>query len=82
MNHALLFASMAGVKFTHVPYKATGQMINDNVDIRVDKVPPGAIYYAAPMPNFMRITGGIGMHEGYLPGFAASHGCIRLPSHA
>jgi hypothetical protein len=58
---------------------ATGQMLNDNVDIRVDKVPPGAIYYAAPMPNFMRITDGVGMHTGYLPGYAASHGCIRMP---
>ena len=59
--------------------KATGQMLNDNVDIRVDKVPPGAIYYAAPMPNFMRFADGIGMHAGYLPGYAASHGCIRMP---
>lgn len=59
--------------------KATGMMLNDNVDIRVDKVPPGAIYYPAPMPNFMRITGGVGMHTGYLPGYAASHGCIRMP---
>jgi hypothetical protein len=61
--------------------EATGQMINDNVDIRVDKIPPGAVYYAAPMPNFMRFTGGIGMHTGYLPGYAASHGCIRMPHH-
>ena len=59
--------------------KATGMMLNDNVDIRVDKVPPGAIYYAAPMPNFMRFADGIGMHTGYLPGYAASHGCIRMP---
>jgi len=59
--------------------KASGQMLNDNVDIRVDKIPPGAIYYPAPMPNFMRITGGVGMHTGYLPGYAASHGCIRMP---
>ena len=59
--------------------ETTGMMINDNVDIRVDKIPPGAVYYAAPMPNFMRFTGGIGMHTGYLPGYAASHGCIRMP---
>lgn len=59
--------------------KASGAMLNDNVDIRVDKTPPGAIYYPAPMPNFMRITGGVGMHTGYLPGYAASHGCIRMP---
>jgi lipoprotein-anchoring transpeptidase ErfK/SrfK len=29
---------------------------------------------------FMRITGGIGMHQGYMPGYADSHGCIRLPA--
>jgi hypothetical protein len=32
-----------------------------------------------PMPYFLRIQGGIGMHAGYLPGYPASHGCIRLP---
>lgn len=61
--------------------KATGQTINDNVDIRTDKIPPGAVFYNAPMPNFMRFTGGIGMHTGFLPGYAASHGCIRMPHH-
>ncbi len=59
--------------------KATGMTTNDNVDIRVDKPKPNEVYYAAPMPNFMRFTGGIGMHTGYLPGYAASHGCIRMP---
>jgi len=60
--------------------KASGLTTNDNVDIRTDKIPPGQIFYNAPMPNFMRITsGGIGMHTGYLPGYAASHGCIRMP---
>lgn len=59
--------------------KATGMMLNDNVDIRTDKVPPGAIYYPAPMTNFMRFADGIGMHTGFLPGYAASHGCIRMP---
>jgi len=59
--------------------KTTGMTTNDNVDIRVDKPGPNEIYYAAPMPNFMRISGGIGMHTGYLPGYAASHGCIRMP---
>jgi len=61
--------------------KATGMTTNDNVDIRVDKPKPTEVYYAAPMPNFMRFTGGIGMHTGYLPGYAASHGCIRMPHH-
>ncbi|MGD7654491.1 MAG: L,D-transpeptidase family protein [Verrucomicrobiales bacterium] len=59
--------------------KATGQMLDDNVDIRKKKVPAGAVYYPAPMPNFMRFAGAVGMHTGYLPGYAASHGCIRMP---
>src|SRR5438874_999640 len=25
------------------------------------------------------IHGGVGMHAGYLPGYPASHGCIRMP---
>lgn len=61
--------------------KATGQTINDDVDIRADPVPPGAAFFGAPMPNYMRFHGGIGMHTGYLPGYAASHGCIRMPHH-
>lgn len=61
--------------------RATGMTTNDNVDIRVDKPKPSEIFYNAPMPNFMRFNGGIGMHTGYLPGYAASHGCIRMPHH-
>lgn len=39
------------------------------------------IYSAAPMPFMQRITwSGVAMHLGVVPGFPASHGCIRLPS--
>lgn len=32
------------------------------------------------MPNMQRLTWtGIAMHSGQLPGYAASHGCVRLP---
>src|SRR5215475_10054531 len=38
-------------------------------------------YDNAPMPYMQRLTWtGIAMHSGQLPGYAASHGCIRLPS--
>jgi hypothetical protein len=38
------------------------------------------IYSDAPMPYMQRITwSGIALHEGNLPGYPASHGCIRLP---
>jgi hypothetical protein len=37
-------------------------------------------YNNAPMPNMQRLTWtGIAMHSGQLPGYAASHGCVRLP---
>jgi lipoprotein-anchoring transpeptidase ErfK/SrfK len=57
----------------------TGAYVQRNVDTRKDPMPKGAIYVGAPMPYFMRIVGGTGMHEGFLPGYPASHGCIRLP---
>ena len=39
------------------------------------------IYSAAPMPYMQRITwSGVAMHAGVLPGYPASHGCIRLPT--
>ncbi len=38
------------------------------------------LYSAAPMPHMQRLTwDGIALHGGHLPGFPASHGCIRLP---
>jgi hypothetical protein len=33
----------------------------------------------APMRYFMQFAPGIGMHAGYLPGYPASHGCVRMP---
>ena len=40
------------------------------------------IYSGAPMPYMQRITwSGIALHAGVIPGYPASHGCIRLPSH-
>ena len=38
------------------------------------------LYNNAPMPNMQRLTwGGIALHAGALPGYPASHGCVRLP---
>ena len=37
-------------------------------------------YDDAPMPYMQRLTEkGVAMHAGHLPGYSASHGCIRLP---
>src|SRR5690349_20513801 len=58
---------------------AQDNVIMPNVDVEKDKKPPGTHFKGAPMPFFMRIVGGVGMHAGYLPGYPASHGCIRMP---
>jgi len=56
-----------------------GNVVMPNVDVEKDKKPPGTKFKGAPMPFFMRIVDGVGMHAGYLPGYPASHGCIRMP---
>ena len=56
-----------------------GNVVMKDVDRTKDKMPPGARYDGAKMPFFMRVNGGVGMHEGFLPGYPASHGCIRMP---
>ncbi len=58
---------------------ATGAVVQKDIDRSKDKMPKGAKYDGARMPWFMRISGGVGMHEGFLPGYPASHGCIRMP---
>jgi L,D-transpeptidase catalytic domain len=38
------------------------------------------LYNAAPMPYMQRLTwSGIAIHAGHLPGYPASHGCVRMP---
>ncbi len=58
---------------------ADGEVVQKDVDTSKDPMPPGATYQGANMPNWMRITGATGMHTGFLPGYPASHGCIRMP---
>jgi hypothetical protein len=58
---------------------SAGTVVVPNVDINKDPKPPGAHFRGTPMPYFMRIVSGTGMHAGYLPGYPASHGCIRMP---
>ncbi|MGF1677955.1 MAG: L,D-transpeptidase family protein [Candidatus Methylacidiphilales bacterium] len=44
------------------------------------KAPAGLRYAPAPMPFFIRLTdSGVGFHQGFIPGYPASRGCIRLP---
>src|SRR5206468_39007 len=48
--------------------------------IQKHKMHRSNIYSNAPMPYMQRITwSGVAMHAGVLPGYPASHGCIRMP---
>lgn len=55
-----------------------GNVVNIDATPR-SPVPAGCRYVPAPMNFFMRLTwDGVGMHQGFLPGYPASHGCIRM----
>lgn len=58
-----------------------GNVVMANIDVTKDKAPPGTRFEGSKMHHFMRFVGGIGMHEGFLPGYPASHGCVRMPAH-
>jgi lipoprotein-anchoring transpeptidase ErfK/SrfK len=60
---------------------AKGRTVRSGVSTKVDSAPSGTKYVGAPMKYFCRLTSnGVGMHIGILPGYPASHGCIRLPA--
>jgi hypothetical protein len=56
-----------------------GNVVKSNIDSRKDPKPPGSHYDGARMPYAMFFRGGYAMHQGYVPPYAASHGCIRVP---
>jgi hypothetical protein len=59
--------------------RATGKTVKRDVGFK-DVAPAGAVFQGALMPYFQRLTNeGVGLHLGELPGYNASHGCIRLP---
>ena len=57
----------------------SGHVVKANVDSRRDRRPPHSHFVGTPMPYFLEFTPGYGLHQGYLPGVPASHGCIRMP---
>jgi lipoprotein-anchoring transpeptidase ErfK/SrfK len=60
---------------------SSGRVVRAGISAKIDSAPSGTHYVGAPMTWFMRLTGeGVGMHVGILPGYPASHGCIRMPS--
>jgi lipoprotein-anchoring transpeptidase ErfK/SrfK len=57
---------------------ASGRTVVADADVDM-KVPRGCKFIPAPMHYFMRFHDADGMHAGYLPGYPASHGCVRMP---
>ena len=56
----------------------SGRVVRAGVSAHADSAPSGTHFAGAPMKWFLRLTGeGVGMHIGILPGYPASHGCIR-----
>ena len=56
----------------------SGRTVRGGVSARSDSAPSGTHFAGAAMRWFLRLTGeGVGMHVGILPGYPASHGCIR-----
>jgi len=58
---------------------SSGRVVRAGISAKIDSAPSGTHYVGAPMRWFMRLTGeGVGMHIGILPGYPASHGCVRM----
>jgi lipoprotein-anchoring transpeptidase ErfK/SrfK len=57
----------------------SGRVVKANIDSRRDRKPPHSHFVGTPMPYFVEFSPGYGLHQGYLPGVPASHGCIRMP---
>ncbi len=56
----------------------SGRTVRAGVSSKIDSAPSGTHFEGASMKWFMRLTEeGVGMHIGFLPGYPASHGCIR-----
>jgi lipoprotein-anchoring transpeptidase ErfK/SrfK len=59
----------------------SGRTVRSGISSQADSAPSGCHYVGASMKWFCRLTDtGVGMHVGILPGYPASHGCVRLPA--
>ena len=59
--------------------KGSGRVVKSGADVATP-VPKGCKFEPAPMKWFLRFEGASGMHAGILPGYPASHGCVRMPA--
>ncbi|MGA3171659.1 MAG: L,D-transpeptidase family protein [Chthoniobacteraceae bacterium] len=56
------------------------RIVRAGVSLEIDSAPSGTHFIGAPMLWFCRFYDGVGLHIGILPGYPASHGCVRLPA--
>jgi len=56
------------------------RIVRAGVSLAIDSAPSGTHFIGAPMLWFCRFHDAVGMHVGILPGYPASHGCVRLPA--
>jgi len=59
---------------------SSGKVVVPNVDIKKDPKPPGTHFQGTPMPYFMRIVSGTGMHAGYLLAIPRRTGVSGCPN--
>jgi len=71
LNHASSFYGFFGNPVTR-------QIVVADADIDM-KRPPGLEFVRAPMRYYLQFQPAIGLHAGFLPGYPASHGCVRMP---
>lgn len=68
------FSTMSTGKKGHATPTGWFKILQKNVDHKSN------LYSNAPMPYMQRLTwDGIALHAGHIPGYPASHGCLRLP---
>jgi lipoprotein-anchoring transpeptidase ErfK/SrfK len=68
------FSTMSTGKKGHPTPTGVFNILQKNIDHKSN------IYSNAPMPYMQRLTwDGIALHAGHIPGYPASHGCLRLP---
>ena len=81
-QRALLFRNGVPIAATTVSTGRTGRETPTGVFTVLEKqvVHHSSKYDNAPMPYMQRLTWqGVALHAGHLPGYPASHGCIRMP---
>ena len=82
-QRAVLFRNGVPIAATTISSGKTGHETPTGVFtiLQKNKEHYSRTYDNAPMPNMQRLTwSGIALHAGKLPGYPASHGCIRLPA--